>query len=268
MTVSENISYGLKLRKISSSDMAARVREVLAKVGLTGLADRYPGQLSGGLQQRVALARALVLNPQMLLLDEPLSNLDAKIRVQVRSEIRKLQKELGITAVYVTHDQEEALAMSDRIAVFNLGRVCQVGPPKALYERPANRFVADFIGINNLVEGTVRSVEGPALQAETAFGVLSAIHDAALRVGDRCVICIRPENIALDGQSGRERNHFKGKIAFSAYLGNTLRYDVDLGGGVTFKTDIGDPWQHEQIPMGTPVELSCAIGSTLAIPAD
>ncbi len=270
MTVSENVSYGLKLRKVSSSDMAARVQGVLAKVGLTGLGDRYPGQLSGGQQQRVALARALVLNPQMLLLDEPLSNLDAKIRVQVRAEIRKLQKELAITAVYVTHDQEEALAMSDRIAVFNLGRVCQVGPPKALYERPANRFVADFIGINNIVEGTVRSVEGPdrTLQAETAFGVLSAIHDATLRVGDRCVICMRPENIALDGPSGGERNHFEGRIAFSAYLGNTLRYDVDLGGGVTFKTDIGDPWHHEQIPMGTPVGLSCAIGSTLAIPAD
>jgi iron(III) transport system ATP-binding protein len=268
MTVSENVSYGLKLRKVSSSDMDARVKEVLAKVGLTGLGDRYPGQLSGGQQQRVALARALVLNPQMLLLDEPLSNLDAKIRVQVRAEIRKLQKELGITAVYVTHDQEEALAMSDRIAVFNLGKVCQVGPPKALYERPANRFVADFIGINNLVEGTVRSVEGPALQAETAFGVLSAIYDATLRAGEPCVICIRPENVALDGPPGGEKNRFRGKIAFSAYLGNTLRYDVDLGGGVTFKTDIGDPWSHEQIPMGTPVELSCAIGSTLAIPAD
>src|SRR6185295_16204694 len=114
----------------------------------------------------------LVLNPLMLLLDEPLSNLDAKIRVQVRSEIRKLQKELGITAVYVTHDQEEALAMSDRIAVFSLGNLCQVGPPKALYERPATRFVADFIGINNLVEGTVRSVAGPgaAARAETPLG--------------------------------------------------------------------------------------------------
>ncbi len=177
MTVSENVSYGLKLRKVSSSDTAARVNGVLEKVGLTGLSDRYPGQLSGGQQQRVALARALVLNPQMLLLDEPLSNLDAKIRVQVRSEIRKLQKELGITAVYVTHDQEEALAMSDRIAVLNLGKVCQVGPPKALYERPASRFVADFIGITNLLEGTVRSAEGSTLRAETAFGVLSAIHD-------------------------------------------------------------------------------------------
>jgi len=267
MTVSQNVAYGLKLREVSSSDTAARVQSALARVGLTGLGDRYPGQLSGGQQQRVALARALVLNPQMLLLDEPLSNLDAKIRVQVRAEIRKLQKELGITAVYVTHDQEEALAMSDRIAVFNLGRVCQVGPPKALYERPANRFVADFIGINNLVEGRVRSVEGASLKAETALGVLEAIHDAPLKAGEACVICMRPENVALDGASGGGTNRFKGKIAFSAYLGNTLRYDVDLGGGVVFKTDVGDPWRHEPIPLGAPVELSCAAGSTLAIPA-
>jgi ABC-type Fe3+/spermidine/putrescine transport system ATPase subunit len=207
-----------------------------------------------------------VLNPQMLLLDEPLSNLDAKIRVQVRAEIRKLQKELGITAVYVTHDQEEALAMSDRIAVFNAGRVCQIGPPKVLYERPANRFVADFIGINNFVEGTVRSAQGATLQAETAFGTLSAIHESALRAGDACVLCMRPENLSLGGAAG-ERNRFKGRIAFSAYLGNTLRYDVDLGGGTVFRTDVGDPWQHVQIPLGAPVELSCAVGSTLAIPA-
>src|SRR5688572_31006684 len=123
MTVMENVSYGLKLRKVTADEMTRRVHAVLEKVGLSGLGERYPGQLSGGQQQRVALARALVLNPQMLLLDEPLSNLDAKIRVQVRAEIRKLQKELGITAVYVTHDQEEALAMSDRIAVFSLGKV-------------------------------------------------------------------------------------------------------------------------------------------------
>jgi spermidine/putrescine ABC transporter ATP-binding subunit len=270
MTVFQNVSYGLKLRKIAASELAERVRAVLDKVKLGGLGDRYPGQLSGGQQQRVALARALVLNPQILLLDEPLSNLDAKIRVQVRAEIRKLQKELGITTVYVTHDQEEALALSDRIAVFNHGKVGQVGPPKALYERPATRFVADFIGINNLVDGTVRSVEGPhrSLRAETALGELAAIHDEPLRVGDRCVICIRPENIALDVQSDGERNHFKGKISFAAYLGNTLRYDVDLGNGVIFKADVGDPWHHDQLPMGNPVTLSCPVASTLAIPAD
>jgi len=270
MSVSENVSYGLKLRKIAASEIAERVRGVLHKVGLTGLGDRYPGQLSGGQQQRVALARALVLNPQILLLDEPLSNLDAKIRIQVRAEIRKLQKELGITTIYVTHDQEEALTLSDRIAVFNQGKVFQIGPPKALYERPANRFVADFIGINNLVDGTVRAIEGPlrTVRVETAVGEISAIYDERLRVGDRCVICIRPENAAVDGESGGERNHLKGKISFAAYLGNTLRYDVDLGNGVTFKTDVGDPWHHEQLPMGKPVTLSCLVASTLAIPAD
>ena len=272
MTVAENVAYGLKLRKVAAADRARRTGEALEKVGLSGLGERYPGQLSGGQQQRVALARALVLNPQMLLLDEPLSNLDAKIRVQVRAEIRKLQKELAITAVYVTHDQEEALAMSDRIAVFNLGQTCQVGPPKALYERPANRFVADFIGINNLVDGTVRSVQGTSLRAETALGEIAAIHDGRLAPGNRCVVCVRPENLALgttaDGEPGGERNRFKATIALASYLGNTLRYEVDLGGGATFKVDIGDPWHHEQLAMGTAVALSCAPGSALAIPAD
>jgi iron(III) transport system ATP-binding protein len=270
MTVQQNVSYGLKLRKVAAAEMATRVQGVLEKVGLTGLGARYPGQLSGGQQQRVALARALVLNPGMLLLDEPLSNLDAKIRVQVRSEIRKLQKDIGITAVYVTHDQEEALAMSDRIAVFNHGRACQIGPPKMLYERPANRFVADFIGINNFVEGTVRSVEGPNrnLRVETRLGEILAVHDERLRVGDRCVICVRPENLALNETPSEGRNHFSGRIVLTAYLGNTLRYDVDLGGGTVFKADVGDPWHHDQLRLGTPVTLSCSAASTLALPAD
>ena len=270
MTVAENVSYGLKLRKVASAESSKRVEAVLEKVGLTGLSSRYPGQLSGGQQQRVALARALVLNPQMLLLDEPLSNLDAKIRVQVRAEIRKLQKELGITAVYVTHDQEEALAMSDRIAVFSLGRLCQLGPPKTLYERPATRFVADFIGINNFLEGTVRSVEGVAgsVRVDTPHGEVHAVHEGRLRSGERCVICIRPENIVLENAAGAERNRFRGRIAFSAYLGNTVRYDVDLGQGTTFKVDIADPWHHEQLPIGADVALSCTVASTLAIPAN
>jgi spermidine/putrescine ABC transporter ATP-binding subunit len=271
MTVAENVTYGLKLRKIAAGELDIRLREVLEKVELVGLGSRYPGQLSGGQQQRVALARALVLNPQILLLDEPLSNLDAKIRVQVRAEIRKLQKELGITTVYVTHDQEEALTLSDRIAVFSQGKVLQVGRPKALYERPASRFVADFIGINNLVEGAVRSVEGPdrSVRVESALGELTAIHDRPLNAGDRCVICIRPENLALENAVvGGGRNRFRGHITFAAYLGNTLRYDVDLGHGIVFKFDIGDPWHHEPLPLGAEVTLACASGSTLAIPAD
>jgi ABC-type Fe3+/spermidine/putrescine transport system ATPase subunit len=270
MTVFENAAYGLKLRNIAHAEIGARVDGVLEKVKLTGLGERYPGQLSGGQQQRVALARALVLNPKILLLDEPLSNLDAKIRIQVRAEIRKLQKELGITTVYVTHDQEEALTLSDRIAVFNKGKVLQVGPPKVLYERPQNRFVADFIGINNLADGTVEAVDAPQrwLRLKTGFGELAAVMDERFRPGDRCVVSIRPENAALDGEPAPGRNLVKGRIVFAAYLGNTLRYDVDLGQGVLFKVDIRDPWHHEQRPLGTPVSVSFEATSTVAMPAE
>jgi len=161
MTLQQNIAYGLRLKKFSRKEIHEKVLGVLKLVNLAGLGDRYPGQLSGGQQQRVALARALVLNPDVLLLDEPLSNLDAKIRLQVRAEIRKLQKELGITTIYVTHDQEEALTLSDRIAVVNAGKLQQIGSPRDLYERPENPFVADFIGINNLIQGDVIEVNAP-----------------------------------------------------------------------------------------------------------
>jgi iron(III) transport system ATP-binding protein len=270
MTVYENAAYGLKLRKIPPAEIGERIRAVLEKVKLGDMGDRYPGQLSGGQQQRVALARALVLNPKILLLDEPLSNLDAKIRIQVRAEIRKLQKELGITTVYVTHDQEEALTLSDRIAVFSKGKVLQIGPPKALYERPQNRFVADFIGINNLAEGTVVAVDAPQgwLRLQTGFGEIMAVMDERFRPGDRCVVSIRPENAALDGEPAPGRNLVKGHIVFAAYLGNALRYDVDLGQGVLFKVDVRDPWHHEQRPMGTAVTLSFEASSTVAMPAE
>ena len=264
MTVRENISYGLKLRKIVEKEISERVKAILHKVGLTGLDQRYPGQLSGGQQQRVALARALVLNPGILLLDEPLSNLDAKIRIQVRAELRKLQKEFGITAVYVTHDQEEALALSDRIAVFNQGKIQQIGPPKELYERPANRFVADFIGINNLIEATVVG-EGTV---NTALGKLSGIPNPKLRTGDRCVACVRPENGRIAAAARNDDNLLKGKVAFAAYMGNTLRYDVEVGPGVIFKADVRDPWHHEELPLGSEVTVSFPVTSTLLIPAE
>jgi iron(III) transport system ATP-binding protein len=268
MTVFQNVAYGLKLRKIGRSEIEARVKGALDKVQLAGLGERYPGQLSGGQQQRVALARALVLNPAILLLDEPLSNLDAKIRVQVRAEIRKLQKELGITTVYVTHDQEEALTLSDRIAVLNQGKLFQVGSPRELYERPTNRFVADFIGINNMVDGSVRAVDAAhgRLTIDTPLGELRGLPSERLRAGDRCVVCVRPENVAL-GEGDGERNRVNGTISFAAYLGNTLRYDVDLGQGVTFKADVRDPWHHEQLATGGAATLSFAVASTLAIPA-
>src|SRR5512136_363606 len=172
MTISNNVAYGLKLKKIVASEIAEKVSRALKLVNLTGLENRYPGQLSGGQQQRVALARALVLNPDVLLLDEPLSNLDAKIRIQVRAEIRKLQKDLGITTIYVTHDQEEALTLSDRIAVIDHGKLQQLGSPKDLYEKPVTPFVADFIGINNLIPGEIREVNPTErwMKVETMVG--------------------------------------------------------------------------------------------------
>jgi iron(III) transport system ATP-binding protein len=269
MTVFGNIAYGLKLQNVDHAAIDKRVAGVLEKVKLGGLGDRYPGQLSGGQQQRVALARALVLNPQILLLDEPLSNLDAKIRVQVRAEIRKLQKELGITTVYVTHDQEEALTLSDRIAVFNQGKVLQIGPPKDLYERPGNRFVADFIGINNLIDGTVKAL-GPTpdrLDVTTAFGELTALAVGQLRVGDKCVLCIRPENTVINAKLDDD-NSVNGRIAFAAYLGNTLRYDVELEHGPVFKADVRDPWHHKQLAMGSTVTVSFPATCTVAIAGD
>jgi ABC-type Fe3+/spermidine/putrescine transport system ATPase subunit len=274
MTVFQNVAYGLRLRRLRGPALAARVVEGLRKVNLSGLGARYPGQLSGGQQQRVALARALVLNPDILLLDEPLSNLDAKIRVQVRAEIRTLQQELGITTVYVTHDQEEALSLSDRVAVLRDGRVLQLGPPRELYERPRTRFVADFVGTNNLVPGVVVEAAGDGMSVDTALGRFRARSPqgaAALPAGDRCVLAIRPENVALaagEAPAPGGGNHCAGRIALAAYLGNTLRYDVATASGLTLKADIRDPWHHDVLDRGTLVTLNFPASVTLALPEE
>ena len=267
MTVEANVAYGLKLRKLATAEIAARLAEGLRKVNLTGFESRYPGQLSGGQQQRVALARALVLNPDILLLDEPLSNLDAKIRVQVRAEIRKLQQELGITTIYVTHDQEEALSLSDRVAVMKDGRVLQVGAPKELYERPRTPFVADFVGTNNLVPGRVSERAGAELVVDTAVGRLRAVPSGP--VGDRCVLAIRPENVAISaGAAPNGGNVVAGRVSFVAYLGSALRYDVEAGQGQVLKVDVRDPWHHEPLAIGRDVVVSFPASVTLAVAPD
>jgi spermidine/putrescine ABC transporter ATP-binding subunit len=265
MTVFQNVAYGLRLRRLRGPALAARVEEGLRRVNLGGLGARYPGQLSGGQQQRVALARALVLNPDILLLDEPLSNLDAKIRVQVRAEIRTLQQELGITTVYVTHDQEEALSLSDRVAVMRDGRVLQVGPPRELYERPRSRFVADFVGTNNLVPGTVRARDGAVAVVDTALGPLRT-RPGEVEVGQACVVAVRPENLSLPGDVGGD-NRVEGRIVLAAYLGSTLRYDVEVA-GMTLKVDIRDAWHHEPMAPGSGVALSFPATAALSLPAD
>jgi iron(III) transport system ATP-binding protein len=275
MTVFQNVAYGLRLRRLRGAALEASVAEGLRKVNLSGLGARFPGQLSGGQQQRVALARALVLSPDLLLLDEPLSNLDAKIRVQVRAEIRTLQQELGITTVYVTHDQEEALSLSDRVAVMRDGRVLQLGPPRDLYERPRSRFVADFVGTNNLVPGTVTEAAAGTVTIETGLGRLRARPPEggeSLPVGRPAVLAIRPENVTIGmsgtGPTSGDGNRVPGRIALAAYLGSTLRYDVEAAGGLTLKADIRDSWHHEPLARGTPVTLHFALSVTLALPDD
>ncbi len=265
MTVRANIAYGLRLRRLAATEIERRLGEVLHKVNLAGLEGRYPGQLSGGQQQRVALARALVLNPEILLLDEPLSNLDAKIRVQVRTEIRRLQRELGITTVYVTHDQEEALSLSDRVAVMRLGVILQVATPKELYERPGTRFVADFVGVNNFIAGICREAADGGVVVETALGRLYGRSGRAVGPGERCVLAVRPENIAL--APGPE-NTCRGRVVLASYLGNTLRYDVETEAGPLLRVDVRDPWHHEVLAPGARVTLSFPSSTALTLADD
>ena len=263
MTVRGNVTYGLRLRKLNPDEIERRLADGLRKVNLIGLDDRYPGQLSGGQQQRVALARALVLNPDILLLDEPLSNLDAKIRVHVRGEIRKLQKELGITTIYVTHDQEEALSLSDRVAVMRDGKILQVAVPRILYERPADRFVADFVGTNNFIPGVCRERSAEGALVETPLGVLRGRPAENVIVGGRCVLAVRPENLALGGDG---ENVVEGCVSLAAYLGNTLRYDVETAAGIVLKVDVRDPWHHDPLPAGRAVRLTCPASVALTLP--
>jgi spermidine/putrescine ABC transporter ATP-binding subunit len=270
MTVSGNITYGLKLKKFSKREISDKVSHVLKLVNLTGLEKRYPGQLSGGQQQRVALARALVLNPDVLLLDEPLSNLDAKIRLQVRAEIRKLQKELGITTIYVTHDQEEALTLSDRIAVINSGKLMQIGTPRELYEKPHNPFVADFIGINNLITGEVREIETAEkrVRVETPVGPFTCTSEDSFRAGDRCMISIRPETATVSRAEERQEgfNCVGGTVSFIYYIGNTIRYDVELSSEILFKVDVQNPWEHRPFAIKEKVYVSFPVKITRGIP--
>ena len=229
MTVFENVAYGLKLRKLPASEVGRRVREVLELVGLEGLENRYPLQLSGGQQQRVALARALVVEPRVLLMDEPLSNLDAKLRLRMREELRRLQKRLGITTVYVTHDQEEAMSISDRIAVMNRGRVLQVGTPLEVYSRPANLFVATFIGRSSVLRGRVRGGRDGLVEVETRGGLrLRGVPASPLREGEEAVAVLRPEDVSLEPAPGA--NVVEGVVEMSMFLGSHRQLRVSANG--------------------------------------
>ena len=229
MSVWDNISFGLKMRKMPAAQQRTRIREALAMVGLEGLEKRRPGQLSGGQQQRVALARAIVTQPDILLFDEPLSNLDAKLRVHVRVEIREMQKRLGITAIYVTHDQDEALAISDRIVVMNRGRIEQVGDPHSIYLRPQTPFVAGFIGLANIFEARVVSRDGQRLVLETPVGPLSLIdRERGLQPGATVGLSWRPEDMRpyVSGSA----NRVQATVLHSIFMGSITDLFIDVGG--------------------------------------
>lgn len=228
MSVEQNVAYGLDERGIPGTEKKDRVLKALQSVRMDTYASRMPNQLSGGQQQRIALARALVIEPDAVLLDEPLSNLDAGLRIEMRHEIRRIHDETGITMVYVTHDQKEALSMADRVAVMSMGRVEQVGAPRDIYLTPANRFVATFVGEANLLEGSIKALEAGTASIETALGTFKARRGGTgPTVGARALCMIRPEGIRIGTQTA---NRFRAKIVKSVFMGEMEEFVLESAG--------------------------------------
>ncbi|MED5621236.1 ABC transporter ATP-binding protein [Ideonella sp. BN130291] len=233
MTVGQNVAYPLTVRKVAQTEQAQRVAKALGMVRLDGLADRYPTQLSGGQQQRVALARALVFEPQLVLMDEPLGALDKQLREHMQIELKELHRQLGVTFVYVTHDQGEALTMSDRVAVFNDGAIQQIAPVEQMYEAPANRFVAGFIGDSTVLKGTVRAADSERCGIVLPDGrVITGLNVNGAQVGEAVEACIRPERIVVHTQAPAERaNVLQARVAGVIYYGDHLRLLCNTGRG-------------------------------------
>jgi putative spermidine/putrescine transport system ATP-binding protein len=266
MTVAQNVAFGLRMRKVPRAVLTDRVRRALDLVRLPHAGERYPRQLSGGEQQRIAVARALVIEPAILLLDEPLSNLDARLREEMRIELREIQRRVGITTVFVTHDQAEALAMSDRIAVMSRGRLMQVGPPVAIYDRPANEFVSSFIGQTNRIEGRVVGRDGPhALLSIAGGGCVRGIPGGPA-VDGPAVALVRPEKIAFGARGEPGRNALAGTVGDRVFLGTVVYYLVDTAAG-RFTVLV----QNSGVPAcdrGVDVVLAWAPDHTVVIPRD
>jgi ABC-type Fe3+/spermidine/putrescine transport system ATPase subunit len=230
MTVAQNVAYGLRVRGVPRAEIQRRVARALKLVQMEGFSERRPTQLSGGQQQRVALARALVIEPQVLLLDEPLSNLDARLRDELREEIRRLHRETRLTMVYVTHDQKEALALADRLAVMNHGRLVQVGRPIEVYQRPVSRFVAGFLGDSNFLPGTVRALVDDRCEVETAVGTLLGLPAPALKERTAVVCSVRPHALAVAAATSSGPNRIAATVEETAFLGEVLHVRLAAGG--------------------------------------
>ena len=256
MTVAQNVGFGLEVRKVPADEARRRVGEALDMVRMGQYADRKPNQLSGGQQQRVALARAIVYRPEVLLLDEPLSNLDAKLRLEMRGEIRRIVDEMKVTAIYVTHDQKESLSLADKMVVLRDGRIEQVGGAREMYERPANRFVAEFLGETNFLDATV---DGPPASGPRAIrtpaGTLETTTAGARPSGDRTVASVRPESLRMhsDRDVASDRPALRGVVAESVYLGEVAQHRVDCAGTFIKAFELNPRHRSRQ---GEPVALT------------
>ncbi|WP_210495255.1 ABC transporter ATP-binding protein [Microvirga antarctica] len=252
-TIGQNIAFGLRMRKVPKDEITTRVRRMLEIVGLPNVADRFPHQLSGGQRQRVALARALVIEPSILLLDEPLSNLDALLRKKMRLELREIQQRLGITTIFVTHDQDEAFEMSDRVILMNSGNIEQVGSPEDLYDRPQTRFAAQFIGEASLIEGDVVEREGEDLVVDIGHGLLVPARavTAGMGRGTRAILMTRPERVELtiageDGIAGM-------RIAKRVFQGERILFDLETPGGQNFQCSVPSIEKYRDLKPGQQV---------------
>ncbi|MCX6131437.1 MAG: ABC transporter ATP-binding protein [Proteobacteria bacterium] len=267
MTVLKNIEYGLTLRHLAKTEIKRRIDEVLEITRLTQYADRLPGQLSGGQQQRVALARALAIRPNVLLLDEPLSNLDAKLRMEMRDNILRIHKKTGITTLYVTHDQREALSMGTKVSVMHAGHLIQTDSPRVLYNLPKTAFIAGFIGETNLIAGTIASCEGKLAKVSTALGVFDAVLQGdEFKAGAAVSLSIRPEAIQIDwNRQGLGSNSFKAKVEHLTYLGESEQFQLKTTDGKSIKVNFYHAPIHN-FGEGDAIEFAVSADDVLILP--
>jgi len=268
MTVAENLAFPLQVRKMKKPEIESRVNRALDMVQLGGFGGRRPAQLSGGQQQRVAVARALVFDPALVLMDEPLGALDKQLREQMQYEIKHIHENLGVTVVYVTHDQSEALTMSNRVAVFDDGVIQQLASPDDLYERPENAFVAQFIGENNTLNGTVREIDGDNCTVQLDDGAMvEALKVNVNAVGDRSQMSLRPERVEVDPPEGKYPNVFEGKVEELIYLGDHIRTRASVCGHDDFIVKVPNAAGHVHLKEGEAVEFGWMIEDCRALNA-
>ena len=269
MSVYENVEYGLSVRKLPTNVKKEKVERILKIVQMEEYADRNPNQLSGGQQQRIALARALVIEPDILLLDEPLSNLDAKLRLMMRQEIKRIHSEAGITSIYVTHDQKEALSLADRMAVMKDGKIAQIGTPREIYNLPVSSFVADFIGETNFLKGKLKSKIDGELLIDTIIGeVQSTLTNGRFAVGDSIFCSIRPESVSVtDNPLESMSNQFEAMISNVTYLGDVEEYWLSIGDSLEINVTLHNPGRYERQP-GDKVYISFEPQDVVPLPAE